>query len=149
MFRFIHEYCYYLSMATNKTQQKAASPESFFKTLTPAQQAEAKALLKVFEEATKQPAVLWGSSLVGFGTYHYKYESGREGDFFRTGFSIRKTGISLYIGTMMEQTDLLAQIGPHKASKGCLMIKNLAKADLSVIKKIVQLAYKRKIEFEV
>lgn len=135
--------------APNKTQKTVQGPEVFFKTLTPTQQAEAKALLKVFEEATKQPGVLWGSALVGFGNYHYKYESGREGDFFRTGFSIRKTGISLYIGTVMEQKALLADLGPHKASKGCLMIKNLAKADLGVIKKIVQLAYKRKIEFEV
>ncbi len=81
---------------------------------------------------------MWGSSIVGFGSYHYKYESGREGDSCLVGFSSRKGDISIYgLHAAAEAELLLAKLGRHKAGKGCVYIKTLADVDLKVLAKLV------------
>ena len=86
---------------------------------------------------------MWGSSIIGFGAYHYKYESGREGDMPLVGFSPRKTAISLYLcQDFKEKEDLLAKLGKHKASVGCVYINKLADIDVAVLRKIVDASTK-------
>ena len=81
---------------------------------------------------------MWGASIVGFGSYHYKGASGREGDWFLTGFSPRKQNLTLYLmGGLSEQADLLKKLGRHKTSVGCLYIKKLEDVDIKVLKEII------------
>ena len=81
---------------------------------------------------------MWGSSIVGLGNYHYKYASGREGDWFLTGFSPRKDNLTLYLMSGFEQFDgLLRQLGKHKTGKGCLYIKKIEDIDLATLKELV------------
>ena len=88
---------------------------------------------------TGEPPVLWGTSIVGFGTYHYRYESGREGDSALVGFSPRKGNLVLYLigGFADRHQKLLDELGPHKTGKGCLYLKNLADIDLDVLRRLV------------
>ena len=87
---------------------------------------------------------MWGESLIGYGFYHYKYESGHEGDYFLTGFSPRKSATSIYIMPGFKQyTDQLARLGPHKHSVSCLYITKLARIDLAVLEGIVTDSVKR------
>jgi hypothetical protein len=91
------------------------------------------------KQVTKSEPKMWGSSIVGFGTYHYKYESGREGDWFITGFSPRKQNLTLYImGGFARYDELMKQLGKHKTGKSCLYIKYLADVDLPTLKKLIQ-----------
>ena len=86
---------------------------------------------------TGEPPVLWGTSIVGFGTYHYRYESGHEGDSALVGFSPRKGNLVLYLigGFADRHQKLLDELGPHKTGKGCLYLKNLADIDLDVLRR--------------
>jgi hypothetical protein len=98
-------------------------------------------IAKMMEEITKDKPAMWGTSIVGFGQYRYKYPSGREGDWFKVGFSPRKQNISLY--TMCDfnrSKDLMAKLGKHKAGKGCLYIKRLEDIDRNVLKQIIKQA---------
>jgi len=86
--------------------------------------------------------VMWGN-MIGFGSYHYKYDSGREGDMFATGFAIRKSGPTIYIMPGYEDyADMLKNIGPHKLGKSCLYVKNLEKIDLKVLQKLIKAGLK-------
>lgn len=97
------------------------------------------AILKLMREATGEEPAMWGSSIVGFGTYHYKYESGREGDWFLTGFSPRKQNLTLYIIPGFAKYDtLLAKLGKFKTGKSCLYIKKLADVDFDTLRKLVK-----------
>lgn len=104
-------------------------------------------LLEMFTRLTGQPAKMWGSSIVGFGSYHYKSErSSQEGDWMLTGFSPRKQSLTLYVmpyntpgGDSLD--GLLAKLGKHKTSKGCLYINKLADVDLQVLEKIIKKSY--------
>jgi hypothetical protein len=87
---------------------------------------------------TGEPATMWGASIVGFGSYHYKYDSGREGDMCIAGFSSRKPNISIYV--MAEgaaQKKLLAKLGKHKMAKACLSVRRLADIDMEVLRQIL------------
>ncbi len=98
-------------------------------------------------EITRRPPRLWGTSIVGFGTYHYKYDSGREGSHLITGFANRKQSLTLYImGGFAEFDDLMARLGPHKTGKSCLYIKDLDDIDMKVLRQLVRksVAYMRK-----
>jgi hypothetical protein len=96
------------------------------------------------KDLTKEQPKMWGDSMVGFGSYHYKYESGREGDYFLTGFSPRKQNLTLYIITGFEdQREQLAKLGKHKTSKSCLYIKTLDDIDIKVLKKIISDSLKK------
>jgi hypothetical protein len=95
-------------------------------------------ILNLMEKATGMEAKMWGDSIVGFGTYHYQYASGREGDWFLTGFSPRKQNLTLYIMSgFNEYESLLDQLGKHKTGKSCLYINKLADVDLDVLKELV------------
>jgi len=95
-------------------------------------------LAKLITKATKQKPRMWGTSIVGFGSYHYKYDSGREGDSCLVGFSSRKGDISVYLtADFPGHDDLLSKLGKHKMAKACLYIRKLADVDLKVLEKLV------------
>jgi len=126
-------------MAESKTKATDAKVEGYLDTITDeGRRKDCYALSKLMANATKQPPKMWGSSIVGFGSYHYKYESGREGDTCLVGFSSRKGDISLYgLNAAPSHDELLAKLGKHKAGKGCLYIRNLSDIDLKVLEKLV------------
>jgi hypothetical protein len=99
---------------------------------------DAYIILKLMEEATKKKGKMWGTSIIGFGDKHLKYESGRELDWFILGFSPRKQNFALYItGTVGKQQTLLKKLGKYKTGKGCLYINKLEEVDLAVLKEII------------
>jgi len=132
-------------MAELKTKQNEQSVEKFLKGIAGKQAREdCFTILEIMKQITKAEPKMWGSSIVGFGTYHYKYESGREGDWFLTGFSPRKQNLTLYIMPGFAQYDeLMKKLGKHKTGKSCLYIKSLADVDLPTLKKLVQESVKR------
>ena len=126
-------------MTENKTKETDASVESYFAAIQDdARRKDCEALANLMAKATKHPPKMWGSSIVGFGSYHYKYESGREGDMCLVGFSSRKSDISVY-GLMAapSQEELIPKLGRHKAGKGCLYIKSLSDINLKVLEKLI------------
>ena len=99
---------------------------------------EAQTLLELLGRVTGEPPVMWGPSIVGFGRYHYKYESGREGDFFLTGFSPRKSALTVYIMPGFgAYDDLMGRLGKHKTGRSCLYINKLTDVDLDVLERLV------------
>jgi hypothetical protein len=98
-------------------------------------------LLDLMRETAQAEPAMWGDSIVGFGSYHYRYESGRQGDWFLTGFSPRKQNLTLYIMSGFDQyDDLLARLGRHTIGKSCLYIKRLEDIDLPVLEELVRLS---------
>lgn len=124
----------------NKTVQTTVSPKAFVASIEhPVRKADAEMLLPWFTKVTGYPAVMWGESLIGYGRYHYEYDSGRSGDFLITGFSPRKANLSLYIMPgYQDLDDYLVRLGKHKIGKACLYINKLADIDMSVLEEIVQ-----------
>ena len=119
-------------MPENKTKPTKVSVAAFVNAITdPARRADAKALVKLLQRATGEKPQMWGPSIVGFGSYHYKYESGREGDMPIVGFSPRKAATVLY--GVAGARDLLPKLGKHTTGKGCLYIKKLADVDQQVL----------------
>jgi hypothetical protein len=126
-------------VAENKTKATEASVESYLAAIQDeVRRKDCEALAQLMAKATKHPPKMWGSSIVGFGSYHYKYESGREGDMCLVGFSARKSEISVY-GLMAapSQEELIPKLGKHKAGKGCLYIKSLSDINLKVLAKLI------------
>jgi len=126
-------------MADNKTKPTESSVAAFIDAISdPAKRADARALVKLMQDATGEEPKMWGPSIIGFGSYHYRYDSGREGDMPLIGFSPRKTATVLYnmIGSSASQA-LLAKLGKHTTGKGCLYIKKLADVDQQVLKAMV------------
>lgn len=104
----------------------------------PKKQEDAYQLLQIFEETTGYEAKMWGPSIIGFGSYHYKYASGHEGDAPIVGFSPRKAKISLYVGTgQPEQEELLQRFGKHTTGKACIYINKIADIDIDVLKELI------------
>jgi hypothetical protein len=134
-------------MAENKTRATKLSVTAFIDALTdPARRADAKALVKLMQSAAGEKPKMWGPSIIGFGCYHYKYESGREGDMPLIAFSPRKAATVLYGMTLVgEAAALLEKLGSHTTGKGCLYIKKLADVDEHVLETLVvkSLAAKR------
>jgi Domain of unknown function (DU1801) len=134
-------------MAENKTKPTKLSVTAFLDALTdPARRTDAKALLKLMQTAAHEKPKMWGPSIIGFGSCHYKYESGREGDMPLIAFSPRKAATVLYGMTGFSQAPaLLAKLGKHSTGKGCLYIKKLADVDQSVLQTMMtkSLAAKR------
>lgn len=126
-------------MAENKTKTTEASVDDYLAAIEDeARRKDCMALAKLMTKATKYKPVMWGSSIVGFGSYHYKYESGREGDSCLTGFSPRKGDISVYLmGDYEGREELFAQLGRHKMGKACLYIRQLSDVDLKVLEQLV------------
>lgn len=124
-----------------KTAKNAASVEDFVSTLDDLRRADCQKLVQWMAEITGQPPAMWGASIVGFGTYHYRYASGREGDWFETGFSPRKQNLTLYImGGLEAGGALLEKLGPYKHGKSCLYIKNLDAVHIPTLKKLIRLS---------
>ena len=126
-------------MADNKTNPTKASVGAFLDALTnQARRTDAKALIKLMSKATGEKAKMWGPSIVGFGTHHYEYESGREGDTVLVGFSPRKAALVLYGVTGSEKAaSLLSKLGSHTTGKGCLYIKDLSDVDQQVLEQLI------------
>ena len=125
-------------MAKNKTTSTENSVDSFIATVDDeTKRDDSHELIKIFKSITKEDAKMWGSSIIGSGTYHYKYDSGREGDMCITGFSPRKNAIALYIMNFDGKEELLKKLGKTKPSKGCVYIKKLADVDPAVLKKMI------------
>lgn len=126
-------------MAENKTKATGASVERYLAAITDAgRRKDCEALSKLMSKVTKQPAKMWGTSIVGFGSYHYKYESGREGDSCIVGFSSRASEIAVYlVGEFPGREQLLAKLGKHKTAKACLYVKSLGDVDLKVMEKLI------------
>ena len=125
-------------MADTKTRPTTISPAAFIKAIENEQQREdCYELITLMEEVTGQPAQMWGTSIVGFGKYHYQYDSGREGDMPLTGFSPRKPSLVLYLGSIIQDKKLIALLGRCKTGKGCLYIKKLNDVDRNVLRKLV------------
>ena len=125
--------------AENKTQRTDASVADFLAAIPdPDRRRDARALAALIRKATGEKPAMWGTSIVGFGTYHYKGASGREGDWMLTGFSPRKQNLTLYLmGGFDMHKDLLKKLGKYKTSVGCLYIKKLDDIDKKVLKQLV------------
>lgn len=126
-------------MSTLKTQKTKASVAAFLDAIKdPQQRADAKVLHKLFLVATGEKPAMWGTAIIGYGTYHFKYASGREGDWMLTGFSPRKGNLSLYLHPLTINKKLLQQLGPNKVSMGCLYIKRLSDVDQKVLRQVIE-----------
>ena len=140
-----------MAKANNKTTENDGDVEAFLASVEhDGRREDARALLDLFKRATGLPPKMWGGAIIGFGSYHYKYESGREGDMCRTGFSPRKAKTVLYLiggymnpPTKAKMDALREKLGKHKVGKSCLYINKLADVDLDVLAEMVavDLAY--------
>ncbi len=130
-------------MSENKTIPTNASVTEFLNTIeNETRREDSFAILKKMKEITGKPAVMWGNSIVGFGSYHYKYDSGREGDILITGFSPRKQNLTLYILDGFDgYQELLSKLGPHKTGKSCLYIKKLSDIDMDILTKLISTSF--------
>jgi len=126
-------------MAENKTKPTKLSVSAFIEALTDqTRRADAKALVKLMQSATGEKPKMWGPSIIGFGSYHYTYESGREGDMPLIGFSPRKAATVLYnVAGSSSSEALRAKLGKHTTGKGCLYIKKLADVDQRVLETLM------------
>lgn len=127
-------------MAENETKPTAASVDEYLAAIaSESMRADCQVLLKLMTTWTKEQPKMWGPSIVGFGSYHYKYESGREGVYFMTGFAARKNEIVIYlVAEGANQTELLARLGKHKMGKSCLYIRRLSEVNIDVLGQLVQ-----------
>src|SRR5580700_6698055 len=126
-------------MPENKTKPTKLSVAAFIETLTDeTKRADAKALVKLMQSATGERPKMWGPSIIGFGSCHYRYESGREGDMPLAGFSPRKAATVLYgVTGFSDSGALLAKLGKHTTGKGCLYLKKRADVDPKVLEALV------------
>jgi hypothetical protein len=131
-------------MAENKTKPTRASVTGFLNNIKDRQvRDDCFALVEMMRKVSKSEPVMWGSAIVGFGSYHYVYESGREGDSILIGFSPRKQNISIYLmGGLATVEDELPKLGKHKTGGGCLYIKSLSDIQVPVLKRIFAKAFK-------
>ncbi|WP_093043432.1 DUF1801 domain-containing protein [Thalassobacillus cyri] len=121
-----------------KTKQNDHSVLDFIENVeSPKKREDASQLLDIFTETTGYQAHMWGTSIIGFGSYHYKYASGHEGDAPLVGFSPRKAKISLYFATGDDNEELLKDFGKHTKGKACVYINKLADVDVDVLKKLI------------
>ncbi len=127
----------------NKTQMTEADVATFLAAVDPARRADADRIVAMMEDATGAPPAMWGSTIVGCGHYHYRYESGREGDSALIGFSPRKDEFSIYLNGVYfpdsghRTAGLLARLGKHRMGKSCLYVKTLADIDESVLRELM------------
>lgn len=126
-------------MAENKTKATEASVEGYISAIEDeTRRKDCEALTRLMTRATKQEPKMWGTSIVGFGSYHYKYESGREGDSCLVGFSSRKGDISVYlVANFPGLEQLLSKLGRYRLGKGCLYIRKLSEVDLGVLEQLI------------
>lgn len=132
-------------MAETKTRPTPVSVDDFIAAVeNPVRRADAQILRTMMERISGQPATMWGPSIIGFGSYHYRYDSGHEGDMCRIGFSPRKAELVLYLPDGFEDhAEQLAKLGKHRTGKSCLYVKKLADVDQTVLEAMIggSLAY--------
>lgn len=130
-------------MAELKTKKTVASVEDFLAKISPEQKRQdVIAICELMKKVTKLEPKMWGSSMVGFGDYHYKYESGHEGDSFLVGFSPRKQNLAIYIMPGFDNyEELLSKLGKHKTSKACLYINSLDDVDVPTLQALIKRAF--------
>jgi Domain of unknown function (DU1801) len=130
-------------MAENKTQKTTASVTEFIKGIDdPRKRDDSKTLVHVLEKVTGEKPKMWGTSIVGFGDLHYKSPSGREGDWFKVGFSPRKQNLTVYLALLdlARQDALLSRLGKHTIGKSCIYFKRLEDVDQQVLEELIQKA---------
>ena len=132
-------------MAELKTKANKASVREFLRKAPDAKRRQdCLVLLKLMESVTGSKPLMWGTSIVGFGSYHYVYASGREGDWFLVGFSPRKQDLTIYVtGGFQQSTDLLEKLGKFKSGGGCLYVKTLENISLGILKQIIARSVRR------
>ena len=132
----------FMAATKAKTTQNNNSVKEFIKAIPDKdRQQDAFAIAKIMESVSGFPAKMWGPAIIGFGTYHYKYDSGHEGDAPVIGFSPRKDAFALYLSSSFDnREELLKQFGKHKTGKACIYIKKLTDIDVNVFEKMVTLA---------
>lgn len=130
-------------MAENKTVANDGDVEAFIESIEDENKRnDARSIMKMMEEITGENPTMWGTSIVGFGSYHYVYASGRKGDFMMTGFSPRKRNTSIYVMPgFSEYGDLLSKLGRHKLGRSCLYVTKLSDVDEGVLRTIVERGY--------
>jgi hypothetical protein len=126
-------------LSENKTKQTQASVAKYFAGIQDdARRRDCEALARLMTKVTKEKPRMWGTSIVGFGIHHYKYESGREGEICLVGFSSRKSDISVYgVSSSPDHAALLSQLGKHKTGKGCLYIRKMSDVDQRVLERLI------------
>ncbi len=134
-------------MAANKTTETTVNVNDFINLITDeAKRKDAFSLVGIFEKQTNFQAKMWGPSIIGFGSYHYKYESGREGDSPIVAFSPRASAIVLYLSLNAEKREvLLPKFGKYKSEKGCIYIKKLADIDVEVLQEMIDASVANKL----
>ena len=127
----------------NKTTENNASVDAFLNSVKDEKKrADSFAIKNMMERITGKPAKMWGTAIVGFDVYHYKYDSGREGDFMKVGFSPRAQNLTLYIMPGFERYDpLMKKLGKYKTGKSCLYVKRLEDIDLEVLEQLIRESY--------
>lgn len=127
-------------MAENKTVETEAEVEAFLNAVADERRrADSFAILKLMQDVTGEEPKMWGDSIVGFGRYHYRYASGREGDFMLVGFAPRKQKLSLYIISGFDGfDDLRARLGKHKVGKSCLYVNKLSDVDQDALREMIR-----------
>lgn len=131
-------------MAEVKTKENDGDVIAFLSKVEPeGKRQDCFEILELMREETGEAPKMWGSSIVGYGDYHYKYESGREGDWFLTGFSPRKRNLTLYITAGFDQYDnILSGLGKYKTGKSCLYVNKIEDIDLEVLRELVKQSVK-------
>jgi len=131
-------------MSELKTKENKASVEKFLNGVSDTKKREDSfTILEMMKKITKKEPKMWGPSIAGFGKYHYKYESGREGDFFISGFSPRKQNLTIYIMPGFKKyEELMKKLGKYKTGKSCLYIKRLEDVDMKILKELVSSSFK-------
>jgi hypothetical protein len=138
-------------VAELKTKPTDESVEKFLNAISDAEKRQdCFTIAKIMQEITGSKPKMWGASIVGFGTYHYKYASGREGDWMLTGFAPRKQDLTLYVMEGFEKHgDLRKQLGKHRVGRSCLYIKRLSDIHLPTLKKLIQASVKHMSKYRV
>jgi hypothetical protein len=128
-----------MAKSENKTKPEKTSVTAYINAIEDQQvKDDCMSLVKILGKLTGEKAVMWGTAIVGFGSYHYRYESGREGDSCLTGFSPRKGNISIYTNSYLNEDDpLMKKLGKYKHGKSCLYVKKLSDIDISILEKII------------
>lgn len=132
-----------MAKAQNKTTENEGKVDNFLNAVADEKKrADAFQIKTIMEEITGEPSKMWGPSIVGYGTYHYKYDSGHEGDFLKTGFSPRAQNLTLYIMPGFDRyEEKMSQLGKYKTGKSCLYIKKIEDIDLDVLKDLIKSSY--------
>ena len=136
--------------AENKTKATTVTVADFVDRVEPDQrQADARIIIDLMTRITGETATMWGPSIIGYGVYRYRYESGREGEICRIGFSPRKPQLVFYLGTTFPGRDaMLAALGKHTTGKGCLYVKKLGDVDMAVLERMIATSWAHKGDSE-